>query len=352
MMTDAYAATAGSLMAAEIAEQPLVIERLTTHGRAACVDAARWASGRAPRFVLLAARGTSDHAALYLKYLVEVRLGLPAGLMSPSTFTAYAARPDLRDVLVIALSQSGGSPDLSRSLEAARACGATTLALTNDAGSPLADAAELHLDLLAGPELAVAATKSYVAELVASWLLVDAWSGGDGEAARGLSETVARELGRRPEIAALADRFRFTDRVVLTGRGYSYPTAREAALKLMETSYVAAHAFSGADLLHGPLAMIDPDVPVVAVAPEGRGSQALRPVLELLRARGSDLTVVGGPSSLDLATAAFVLDDGVTEELAPVSSIVPLQLLALEMALARGHDPDRPRGLSKVTRSV
>ena len=351
-MSDAGSGSPGSLMAAEIAEQPLVIERLTTQGRAGCLDAARWVREREPRFVLLAARGTSDHAALYLKYLVEVRLGLPAGLMSPSTFTAYDARPDLRDVLVVALSQSGGSPDLSRSVEAARACGATTLALTNDAASPLAAAADLHLELLAGPELAVAATKSYVAELVASWLLVDSWSGGDGSAARGLAETVSRELGRRPEIAAIADRFRFTDRVVLTGRGYSYPTAREAALKLMETSYVAAHAFSGADLLHGPLAMIDPDVPVVAVAPEGRGAQALRPVLELLHARGSDLTVVGGASSLDLATASFALDDAVAEELAPVSSIVPLQLLALEMALARGHDPDRPRGLSKVTRSV
>jgi glucosamine--fructose-6-phosphate aminotransferase (isomerizing) len=351
-MDDALPGTPGSLMTAEIAEQPAVIERITTHGRGSCVDAARWIRGRAPRFVLLAARGTSDHAALYLKYLVEVRLGLPAGLMSPSTFTAYDARPDLRDVLVVALSQSGGSPDLSRSVEAARACGATTVALTNHAGSPLADAADLHLELLAGPELAVAATKSYVAELVTSWLLVDAWAGGDGHAVSGLADAVARELERRPAIAALADRFRFTDRVVLTGRGYSYPTAREAALKLMETSYVAAHAFSGADLLHGPLAMIDPDVPVVAVAPEGRGAQALRPVLELLHSRGTDLTVVGGAGSLDLATASFALDDAVAEELAPVSSIVPLQLLALEMALARGHDPDRPRGLSKVTRSV
>ena len=351
-MDDALPGAPGSLMTAEITEQPQVVERLITDGRAACVDAATWVRGRAPRFVLLAARGTSDHAALYLKYLVEVRLGLPAGLMSPSTFTAYDARPDLRDVLVVALSQSGGSPDLSRSVEAARACGASTLALTNHVGSPLAEAAEHHLALLAGPELAVAATKSYVAELVASWLLVDSWAGGDGDAARVLPEAVSRILERRAEIAVLADRFRFTDRVVLTGRGYSYPTAREAALKLMETSYVAAHAFSGADLLHGPLAMIDPDVPVVAVAPEGRGAQALRPVLALLHARGSDLTVVGGAGSRDLATAAFALDDGVPEELAPISSIVPLQLLALEMALARGHDPDRPRGLSKVTRSV
>ena len=351
-MDDVVGPEPGSLMAAEIAEQPQVVERLLRDGRAECAAAARWARDQAPRFVLLAARGTSDHAALYLKYLVEVRLGLPAGLMSPSTITTYRSRPDLRDVLVVALSQSGGSPDLSRTVEVARSCGARTLALTNAVGSPLADAAEVHVDVLAGPERAVAATKSYTAELLAAWLLVDAWTDGDGHDADGLADVVAAELARRAEVRSLAERFRFTDRIVVTGRGYSYPTAREAALKLMETSYVAAHAFSGADLMHGPLAMIDPDLPVVAVAPEGEGTRALRPVLELLHERGTDLTVVGGPSSLDLATASFALDDRVPEPLSPVASIVPLQLLALEMALARGHDPDRPRGLSKVTRTL
>jgi glucosamine--fructose-6-phosphate aminotransferase (isomerizing) len=351
-MDDVVSTGPGSLMAAEIGEQPQVVERLLRDGRSACADAARWARERGPRFVLLAARGTSDHAALYLKYLVEVRLGLPAGLMSPSTITTYGSRPDLRDVLVVALSQSGGSPDLSRTVEVARECGASTLALTNAAGSPLAEAAEVHVDVLAGPERAVAATKSYVAELLAAWLLVESWAGGDGHEADGLPEVVSAELARRPEVRALAERFRFTDRLVVTGRGYSYPTAREAALKLMETSYVAAHAFSGADLMHGPLAMIDPDLPVVAVAPDGEGSRALRPVLELLHARGTDLTIVGGPGSLDLATASFALDGRVPEPLAPVASIVPCQLLALEMALARGHDPDAPRGLSKVTRTL
>jgi glucosamine--fructose-6-phosphate aminotransferase (isomerizing) len=351
-MDDRSTITPGSLMRAEIHEQPDVVERLLVEGRAECAAAAEWARSRAPRFVLLAARGTSDHAALYLKYLLEVRVGIPAGLMSPSTITTYGSRPDLRDVLVIGVSQSGGSPDLSRTVEVARSCGASTLAFTNDASSPLALAAERHVPVLAGPELAVAATKSYVAELLAAWLMVDAWTGGDASAAGGLPAAMRDELARRGEVRELSERFRFTDRVLVTGRGYSYPTAREAALKLMETSYVAAHAFSGADLMHGPLAMIDPDLPVVAVAPEGEGSRALRPVLELLRERGADVTVVGGSSSLDLATASFALDDAVPEELAPITSIVPLQLLALEMALARGHDPDRPRGLRKVTETL
>ena len=139
--------------------------------------------------------------------------------------------------------------------------------------------------------------------------------------------------------------------MVLTGRGYSYPTAREAALKLMETSYVAAHAFSGADLLHGPLAMIDGDHPVVAVVPDGVGATAMRPVLERLRASGIDVAVLGGAESTGLGTVGVALDHGLPEELSPVADIVLLQQLALVMATDRGHDPDNPRGLSKVTRT-
>lgn len=254
-------------------------------------------------------------------------------------------------MLLLALSQSGGSPDLIETMTVARHCGATTVAMTNNPQSQLAMAAELHVDVLAGPEQAVAATKSYTSELLAGWSVVDALRGGDGSAAAALPAAAQAMVGRRSEVAHLAQRFRFTDRMVVTGRGYAYPTAREAALKLMETSYVAAHAFSGADLLHGPLAMIDSDHPVVAVVPEGVGAQAMHPVLERLRERRADLTVFGGASSLGFATEGFALADGVPEELTPIVDIIPLQLLALQMALARGRDPDQPRGLAKVTQT-
>lgn len=339
----------GSVMRSEIDEQPSMLARALDTSIPEIRRVAAVLRDRAPRFVLFAARGTSDHAALYAKYLVEVHLGIPCGLASPSTTTAYAARPDLRDVLVVAVSQSGGSPDLVEYAAVARECGATVLAVTNAPESPLAAAAELHLDVRAGAELAVAATKSYTAELLALWLLVDAWRDGDGSAAQAVPVAAASVLSSYDQVARVAERYRFTDRIVLTARGFSYPTAREAALKMMETSYVAAHAFSGADLLHGPLAMIDEEHPVIAVVPEGVGATAMRPVLERLRGRHVDLVVVGGPSSTPYATSSVLLDHGLPEDLAPVVDIIALQHLALVMATSRGFDPDSPRGLSKVT---
>ncbi|MGN0063260.1 MAG: SIS domain-containing protein [Nocardioides sp.] len=304
-----------------------------------------------PRFVLLAARGTSDHAALYAKYLIEVSLGLPVGLVSPSTFSVYGARPQLDDVLWIAVSQSGGSPDLVESTAAARAGGALTLAVTNAPDSPLARAAELGVDVLAGPEKAVAATKTYTSQLLALWLLVDAWRGGDGSAAAGVPDLVATAL-QAPGIEEVANRNRFTTRLLTTGRGYSYATAREAALKLMETSYFAAQAFSGADLLHGPLALVDHDQPVVAVVADGPGGRSMVPTLQRLVERGAELTVVGDASAVPGARAVVPLPSGVAEELSPVLEIVPLQRLAYELALARHLDPDEPRGLAKVTSTL
>jgi glucosamine--fructose-6-phosphate aminotransferase (isomerizing) len=359
-------------MAREIAEQPEVLGRLLDTGVADAREVASVLGRRRPRFVLLAARGTSDHAALYAKYLLEVRLGLPCGLASLSTITAYGARPDLRDVLVVAVSQSGGSPDLVEFAAVARECGATTLAVTNAPESALADSCHLQVDVRAGAERAVAATKTYVAELLALYLIVDAMAGGDASAARELPDAAAGLVGRRAEVADLARRYRFASRLVVTGRGYSYPTAREAALKLMETGYVAAQAFSGADLLHGPLAMVDPQYPVVAIVPGGTpsgagaagsagavgsaGAAAMRPVLERVRERGADVLLLSSPSEVDSRPSGSVRDGGffalpgdLAEEVHPIVDIVPLQWLALEIALARGLDPDAPRGLAKVT---
>ena len=341
----------GSLMAAEIAEQPDVLQRLLDEGLPDARRVAAAVAERAPRFVLLAARGTSDHAALYAKYLLEIRLGLPCGLVSPSTMTAYGARPRLADCLVVAVSQSGSSPDLVESMAVARECGATTLAVTNAPASDLAAAAELHLDVRAGAEQAVAATKSYSAECLALWLTVDALAGGDASGARGLPAAAAAMVARRAEVADLAQRYRFASRVVVTGRGYSYPTAREAAIKLMETSYLAAHAFSGADLLHGPLAMIDPAYPVLAVVPDGVGQAAMVPVLERVRASGADVLLLGGGASSATGGRFLRLADGLAEQVHPIVDIVPLQWLALEIAVARGLDPDAPRGLAKVTQT-
>lgn len=339
----------GHLMAAEIAEQPDVLARVLASSQSAVEEVAVRLRAAGPRFVLLAARGTSDHAALYAKYLVETRLGLPVGLVSTSTYTTYGGSPDLRDVLWVAVSQSGSSPDLVESTSVARARGAVTLAVTNAAESELAKTAELHLDLCAGPERSVAATKTYTASLLTLYLLVAAWGEQESSAAQRLPGLAADVLDL-PEVDEVAARYRFVDKLVTTSRGFAYPTAREAALKLMETCYLSAHAFSGADLLHGPLAMIDADRPVVAIVPEGAGGQALAPVLKQLTDRGADLCVVS-PAAPAKASAVLPLPSGIDEELAPIVQIIPLQQLALQMAVSRGHDPDRPRGLAKVTQT-
>ncbi|MEV0093477.1 SIS domain-containing protein [Streptomyces sp. NPDC050738] len=340
----------GTIMSAEIAEQPAVLRRILDQGAPRIRAVADAINARHPRFVLLTARGTSDNAALYAKYLLEIRLGLPCGLTSMSTTTAYGARPDLRDVLVVVVSQSGGSPDLVASTRAAREAGAITLAVTNNPDSPLAAVSEYHIDVLAGPEKALPATKTYTASLLSLYLFAEGLRGGDGAAARNLPELTEAVLARQDEIRLLAARYRFAGRMVITSRGYGYPTAKEAALKMMETSYIPALSYSGADLLHGPLAMVDNVSPVIAVVTDGSGGEALQPVLDRLRGRGADLVVIGPKSQVDAASAGFVLPtEGVPEELQPLLEILPLQLLAYEVTIARGQDPDAPRALAKVT---
>jgi glucosamine--fructose-6-phosphate aminotransferase (isomerizing) len=343
-MSGAVDHVSGELMATEIAEQPDVLAGLLS-GPEEIVNAAARIAAAHPRFVLIAARGTSDHAALYAKYLAEVRMQLPVGLASPSALTVYGAAPDMTDVLFVAVSQSGSSPDLVDSLTVARERGAVSLAVTNAPDSPLACAAEISVDVRAGTERAVAATKTYTAELLALHLLF----AGEHAArdAAPLPEAAARTLALTSDerLAQLATPFQSTERIVLTARGYSYATAREAALKLMETSYLSAQAFSGADLLHGPLALIDRSVPVIAITSPGKGGAAMQPVLERLAELDARILRVGVEDGLPIAS------DRIAEHLLPILEIMPLQRLAWRLALDRGVDPDRPRGLSKVTRT-
>lgn len=341
----------GALMAAEIGEQPEVFERILSEGRSAIAEVALRIRDAAPRFVHFVARGTSDHAALYAKYLVETQLGLPAGLASPSAWTVYGAEPHFDGVLVIAISQSGGSPDLTEVVRKARAGGALTLSVTNAPQSPVAQAAELHIDVLAGPERAVAATKSYTAQLLSLYLLVDAMAGGEGREADALPHRARQVLSRDEDVALIAARYRFAEQIVVTSRGYNYATALETALKLMETSYLVAHAFSAADLLHGPMAMIDRGFPVVMAVPEGKGGDALGPVMEELQKVGADTLIVGATEAVARGTVGIGFPDPGPEILSPILLILPLQQFAFHLAVGRGLDPDRPRGLNKVTQT-
>ena len=349
-MTRQTEPSAGQHMSAEVASQPKIFADLLAR-RAEIAATAAAVGERRPRFALLAARGSSDHAALYAKYLIEVLLELPAGLVSPSTTTLYGARPDLTDVLLISVSQSGGSPDLLEVTESARARGALTVAVTNTPDSPLNSAAELSVDVGAGPELAVAATKTYSATLLALYLLIDAVRGGNGSHAAGLAELAQQTLDEsQASVQEAVQRFRFVDRVLTTGRGYSSATAAEAALKLAETSYLSARSYSGADLLHGPVAAVDAETGVLAVTSAGKGGAAMGEVLEVVSSRGADVFAVGSASSR-VAAALRIPVAETAEEVAPVLEVLPIQRLALGLSLARGGDPDSPRGLNKVTKT-
>lgn len=341
----------GARMSAEIAEQPALLADLLDH-RQDIADVAADIAANPPRMVLLAARGSSDHAAMYAKYLIEVGLGLPVGMVSPSVTTLYGTEPDLRDVLLVTVSQSGGSPDLLRVAESARERGARTLVVTNTPDSPLSQASEQTVHIRAGQERAVAATKTYTCTLFAFYLLIDAIRGGDASAVRDIAATAERTLADSGDaVHEAVSRYRFVGKALTTARGYSYATASEAALKLAETSYLGVRAYSGADLLHGPVAAVDPDTAVLALASRGHGAEAMTEVLRTVSDRGADILAVGSAAT-DVTAHHGITVPTSAEEVAPILEVLPVQRLALRLAVSRGNDPDNPRGLAKVTRTL
>jgi len=339
----------GDRIRSEIAEQPARWDEFLQHEGARLRGLRELLRASPPRLVLFVARGTSDNAALYANYLVQTSLRVPAASASPSAVTLYDAQLALRDVVVVAVSQSGESPDLVSFIEMARRGGAMTLGLTNRAGSALARAVDEVVDLHAGLETAVAATKSYTAELLA----LAALFARDGvqsllPALPDLGDRVLSSAG--PAVPELASVYRYATRLVTAARGYSSASAHEAALKLMETSYISAHGMSTADLLHGPVALLDESVPLLCFASAGPDAAELADLVAHGRQRGVDVDVVGD-GTVPGQTLPPLLPSGVSPELRPILEIIPAQLLATNIAVARGYDPDAPRGLSKVTRT-
>ena len=350
------AGSAPSLMRREIEQVPEAVERVLAaapHELRAVADAVDRSH---PRWTMIAARGTSDHAAVYAQYLIETHLGLPSGLAKPSVTTVYGARMAWRDGLLLAISQSGQSPDIVGVVKAAREAGAMTIAITNEYPSPLAAAAQWHVRCHAGHELAVPATKTYVAELAVVASLVaairpdpvleqglaalpavlratltqtDAWLGGAG-----------RELVR-----ALAD----GDRALLVSRGYNLATALELALKLKETCGLFAEAYSTADFAHGPLVLAQAAVPTIGIRPDGAMGALVDETLAAVAQRGGLATVIGGPEAAGIPGALSL--PLVPEALTPLQFVVPGQLLVEATAGALGISPDAPIGLGKVTRT-
>lgn len=335
----------------EIGESPAAVARLLAAAREPLARVAAEVGRRGINTVFIAARGTSDHAATYAQYVLGIRNDLAVGLATPSVQSLYGARPRVGRALVIGISQSGRSPDVVEVVAAAREQGALTLALTNEPDSPLAGTASTCVELEAGAELAVAASKTYVAELAAIALFSELLRGAEASPAlAALPDALARALDREPEVEAVARGHEGLSECAVIGRGYHYPTAREWALKLKEIARIQTDPYSAADFEHGPITLVEPGYHVLALAVRGPTLQSLGALLRRLRAGGATVLVASDdPDTRADGDAALTLDDAVPEWLSPIVGVLPCQLFAYHLALARGLDPDAPRHLGKVT---
>ena len=341
-----------SYLSDEIHEQPEVLLRLLDRQTETVARIATAIRAHDVRYAVIAARGTSDNAARYAQYLFGALNRLPVALATPSLFSIYCTPPQLRDALVMGISQSGQSPDIVAVLEEGQRQGALTLAVTNDPDSPLAAQADYVIPLHAGEERAVAATKTYTAQLTTLALLSCAL-GDDPDhlaALRCAPLAVERVLDREELIENAVERYRYMETCVVLGRGYNYATAFEIALKLRELNYLIAESYSSADFMHGPIAVVGSGFPALVVAPSGKMFDTMRDFTLELKSRGAELIIVSDRQDL-LAEAVtpLPLPEGVPEWLSPIVAIVPGQLFALHLTLTKGNDPDQPQGLRKVT---
>ncbi|MDP9445018.1 MAG: SIS domain-containing protein [Actinomycetota bacterium] len=354
----------GTLLDHEVGEQPEVLARLLDSVLPRLDELRAQLRPERATGVVLVARGSSDNAARYAQYLFGLRLGLPVALATPSLHTVYGTSPQFDRQIVVAVSQSGASPDVVEVLRAAREQGCPALAVTNDPQSPLAAQATLVLDLAAGEERSVAATKTYTASLLAMALLAVAL-GPSGQRSsaerelRTLPDAVLAALQCLAAVESAGEHLVAADRAVTVGRGLNLATAYEAALKITELSGMLVAPFSPADLLHGPIAAVGPSVPVLLVAPAEPSRDSVLDLVPALRERAAPVLVITHPTpgrgaaALDGADVAVPLPLGpggpVAPWLSPLVSVLPAQLLAARLAALRGADVDRPAGLTKVT---
>lgn len=333
----------------EIEEQPEVIARVLADGRSEAAQVARLASGCT--HVVIAARGTSDNAARYAQYLWGKRNRLSVALATPSLFSLYQSPPRLDGALVVGISQSGESPDIVSVLAEARAQGRPTVAITNQPESPLAAVADVVANLRCGIEASVAATKTYTAQLTVitavSEAMLDVY-----DVSSLLPELALASLQRAEEARAAAKAISDFEHAAVLARGFNLSTAFEWALKMQELSYVVAQPFSTADFLHGPIAVVDRQYPVLAVVAEGPTSQDVIDAVARARQSGAPTVLISNTPDHGDEDVPVIRFPAVDEWLSPIPAIVIAQLFTYWLTVEQGNDPDNPRGLSKVTRTV
>ncbi|MCP5099375.1 MAG: SIS domain-containing protein [Chloroflexi bacterium] len=340
----------------EIHEQPTILRQSFDHNLAVVQQIAQAIPRDNVQYAFIAARGTSDNAARYAKYLWGAFNQLPVTLATPSLFSMYEQPPRLDGALVIGVSQSGQSPDIVNVLVEGKRQGRPTLAITNEPESPLAQTADFVIDIFAGVETAVAATKTYNTSLLAIAMLSAAWSDDKSrmQALKTLPKWVSEVLGQDEIIKNIAPRYRYMSQCVVLGRGYNYATAFEWSLKMKELTYVVAEPYSSADFRHGPIAIVEHGFPVLAVVPSGAVYSDIMQLLHRLsETRRAELIVISdNDEALELATGGIRLPADMPEWVTPLVSIVPAQLFSYYLTTVKGFNTEAPRGLNKVTKTT
>ena len=340
----------GEIMRSEIAEIPAVFQKLSDQIPAITKQIQALSLNNIDS-VILVARGTSDNAALFLKYLIETKIGIPCGLASPSVVTIYKSKLKFTNCLVIGLSQSGQSPDIVTYTKAAKAGGAKSISLTNDPESPLAKATDLHLYLEAGAEKAVAATKSYSAELLLSYILVSAWAKESINLDKLITATKA-SVNNLPHVQSVVENFEHKDGITTMGRGFAYANAQECALKIQETLKIPVSSFSSADYLHGPISSLTENSRVIFTAPNGVAVDSMQTTVNRIREITKHIYWIGNgfvssPGEVSIGGAT-----GLSEPESVIADSVVLQQFAMSLAVKNKLNPDAPVGLLKVTQTI
>ena len=341
-----------SIMLKEISEQPEALARTIESEQAKAASLGQFLRKKDIDLIILVARGSSDNAALFGRYLLEITTGIPVSLSAPAVFTLYGSKLRLDRALVIGVSQSGEGTDINTVLEHSHNSGAYTLAITNEADSSIASIADETLLIHAGSEKSVAATKTYTGQMLHFYMLA-AQMGSSAPEFRGIPELAAAALESQSVVQEIVPRYLFMENCVVVGRGLNYGNCFELALKLMETCYVVAERFSTADFFHGPLAIVERRFPVIMFGPKGTTRQSSLDLLDRLRELKADcLTITNDAEIAGKSSRSIMMSAGIDEFLSPIPFIIPAQLFAAYLSEAKGLNPDEPRSLAKVTKTI
>lgn len=341
-----------SILEQEIYQQPEVIDNLVRKKSSQISELAEQLRAYQPHFIQIAARGTSDNAAVYAKYLFSSINKIPVGLSMPSLFTLYRQMPKLEKGLVIGISQSGQTPDVRAVLEEAQQQGVPTISITNVQEAPISTIADHTIILEADEEKSVAASKTYTAQLTVIAMLAAYLSAREGLISDLdlLADFIREALTQKPVTRSIAEVFSKKSHLAIVGRGYNHCTTHEIALKIKELSYMVAQPYSAADFRHGPIALLETGFPVLAIAVNGKTLSDMESMIEAIKSTGADLAVMTNVISLNKHSESVIeLPENMPEWISPIVATVPGQLLAMYLSIAKNVDPDKPRGLRKVT---